>query len=88
MPSARELQRYRRMVEDVLSGLGRDDVGVGDVREIRDGVLAITLSRGPHTYTTEIPADQLRTRDLARAAVSGALILFSKKVAQETPQGS
>lgn len=67
MLSARERERYRRTIEEVLARLGRDDVGVGELTEAREGMLAVTFSRGSHTHRVELPLERLRDRDRGHA---------------------
>jgi len=82
MLTPKDLDRYRQVVEQAVTALGRDDVGV-NVEDGRDGMLAVTFSRGVHAHTARIPVDALRTREGAHAAVNGPLLAFSKRIAQE-----
>lgn len=82
MVTSKDLARYRQVVEEALVALGRDDVGVG-VEDGGDGMLAVTFLRGAHTHAARIPLDALRTHEGANAAVNGALLVFSKRIAQE-----
>ncbi|HLJ60277.1 MAG TPA: hypothetical protein VKZ50_11155 [bacterium] len=83
MSTPKDLKRYRQIIEEATVGLGRDDVGVGDVTETRDGVLAVTFSRGAHSTVEEIPVDALRDRGQANQALVKAIRGLSKEVAQE-----
>ncbi|HET9002117.1 MAG TPA: hypothetical protein VFP86_20950 [bacterium] len=78
----KELDKYRRIVEEAVVALGRDDVGV-NVEDGGPGVLAVTFSRGAHSHSASIPMDQLSTHEAAHAAVTGAVLALSKAVAQE-----
>ena len=78
----KELDKYRRIVEEAVVALGRDDVGV-NVEDGGPGVLAVTFSRGAHSHSASIPMDQLSTHEAAHAAVTGAVLSLSKAVAQE-----
>jgi len=78
----KELDKYRRIVEEAGVALGRDDVGV-NVEDGGPGMLGVTFSRGAHTHTAQIPVDALGTHEAAHAAVTGAVLALSKAVAQE-----
>ena len=78
----KELDKYRRIVEEAVVALGRDDVGV-NVEDGGPGMLGVTFSRGAHTHTAQIPVDALGTHGAAHAAVTGAVLALSKAVAQE-----
>ena len=84
MSTPKDLKRYRQTIEEAIVGLGRDDVGVGDVTEPRHGILAVTFSRGTHSAVEEIPVDALRDRGQANQALVKAIRGLSKEVAQET----
>jgi hypothetical protein len=86
MLSTKDLQQYRQTIEAALAGLGRDDVGVGEVAEIGDGILSVTFSRGPHTFVANVPVDKLRDREEAERAVRSAIIALSKRVAHTSLQ--
>jgi hypothetical protein len=82
----KDLEQYRRTLEEAVAGSGRDDIGVGKVTEVREGIIAVEFSRGTHTNTAEIPADALQDHEGARRAVTSAIRNFSKELAQETLQ--
>ncbi len=82
MLTAMDLARYRQVVEEAVVALGRDDVGV-NVEEGGGGMLAVTFARGAHTHTARIPIDALQTHKGAQPAVSGAMLAFGKRIAQE-----
>lgn len=84
MVSSKDLQQYRQTIEEALVALGRDDMAVADVAEIREGVLSVTFSRGSHLSTAEVPVDQLKDRETAQRAVRTVMIGLSKRVAQES----
>lgn len=83
MLSEKDLQGYRLAIEEAVVGVGRDDVGVGEVKEVREGMIEVTFSRGTHTSTAEIPVDQLTDHEHVRKAVNTAILSLSKEVAQE-----
>ncbi len=83
MLKPRELQECKRVIEETLIALGRDDVGVGDVAEKSGGLVAVALSRGGHTQTVEVPIDGLR-KEQARTTMSRAILGLSKAIEKET----
>jgi hypothetical protein len=82
MLTSNALARYSQVVEEAVVALGRNDVGV-NVADGGDGMLAVTFSRGAHAHTARISMDALQTHAGAHAAVNGALLAFSKRIAQE-----
>jgi hypothetical protein len=84
MADPKELQEYKRFIEQTLVAMGRDDVGVGDVIEKPEGVLGVTLSRGSHTHTVDVPVAQLQQNEQARVAITRAIFGLSKAVEKET----
>lgn len=82
MLTPKETDKYRRIVEEAVAALGRDDIGVS-VEDGGPGVLAVTFSRGARSHTATIPIDALATHEGAHAAVNGAVLALSKAVAQE-----
>jgi hypothetical protein len=84
--ASKSLQQYRQTIEEALAGLGRDDMAVADVAEVREGILSVTFSRGTHMSTAEIPTDQLQDREGAQRAVRGVMLDLSKRVARESLQ--
>jgi hypothetical protein len=82
MLSPKDLDKYRRVVEEAVVALGRDDIGV-NVEDGGDGMLAVTFSRGTHSHAAQIPVDALQHHEQARIAINGALLGLSKVVAQE-----
>ena len=82
MVTSKDLAQYRQVVEEAVVALGRDDIGVS-VEDGGGGMLAVTFLRGAHTHTARIPFDALKTHEGAHAAVNGALLAFSKRIAQE-----
>lgn len=84
MADPKELQEYKRFIEQTLAALGRDDVGVGDVTEKDAGILGVTFSRGSHTHTVDVPAASLQQNEQARVAITRAIFGLSKAIEQET----
>ena len=79
----KELEKYRAAIEEALVALGRDDVGVGEVKASSENTLSVTLSRGTRNYVVDIPVDRLNDRGHAHAALSAAILGLSKDVAHE-----
>ena len=84
MANPKELQEYKRFIEQTLVAMGRDDVGVGDVVEKEEAILGVTLSRGSHTHTVDVPVAQLQQNEQARGAITRAIFGLSKAVERET----
>lgn len=79
----KDLEQYRRVVEEAVANAGRDDIGVGAVSERTEGVLTVEFSRGTHHHSAEIPVAELRDHESARRAVTRMIRDLSKQVAQE-----
>ena len=62
MLTTRDLKRYRELIEAAVADLGRDDMGVGDVRETHDGKVTVEFRRGTHSDVREISVGALETR--------------------------
>ena len=84
MADPKQLQEYRRFIEQTLVAMGRDDVGVGDVADKGDGVLGVTLSRGSHTATVDVPVARIQQNEQARITLTRAILGLSKEIEQET----
>ncbi|HLW46421.1 MAG TPA: hypothetical protein VKW09_01465 [bacterium] len=79
----KDLEQYRRVVEEAVANTGRDDIGVGAVSERTEGVLTVEFSRGTHRHSAEIPVAELRDHESARRSVTSMIRDLSKLVAQE-----
>jgi hypothetical protein len=79
----KDLDQYRRVVEEAVAGTGRDDIGVGEVSERSEGVVTVEFSRGTHRHSAEIPVADLQNHESARRAITTAIRGLSKPVAQE-----
>lgn len=84
MADPKALQEYKGFIEQTLVAMGRDDVGVGDVVDKGDGMLGVTLSRGSHTHTVDVPVASLQQNEQARVAMTRAMFGLSKEIEQET----
>jgi len=83
MLKPKDLEKYRAAIEEALVALGRDDVGVGEVKASSENMLSVTLSRGTRNYVVDIAVDRLNDRGHAHAALSAAILGLSKDVAHE-----
>jgi hypothetical protein len=79
----KDLEQYRRVVEEAVANIGRDDIGVGSVSERTEGVLTVEFSRGTHHHSAEIPVADLQDHESARRSVTNVIRNLSKEVAQE-----
>jgi hypothetical protein len=79
----KDLEQYRRVVEETVANIGRDDIGVGSVSEHTEGVLTVEFSRGTHHHSAEIPVADLQDHESARRSVTSVIRSLSKEVSQE-----
>jgi hypothetical protein len=79
----KELEQYRRVVEEAVANTGRDDIGVGAISEPKEGLIAVEFSRGTRRHTAEILVAELRDHESARRAITLVIRDFSKQVALE-----
>ena len=83
MPATRALEKYRHTVEQAVTAIGRDDLGIS-VSDEGGGMLAVIFSRGSREHIAHVCVWELQDRERARHAVKTALLVFSKRIAQET----
>ena len=83
MLSHKDLEKYRQVIQEAVANIGRDDMGVGEVREISAGTLSVEFRRGTHRDVREIAVGELQTRELANQAALKAIRPLSKEVEQE-----
>lgn len=83
MLAVKDVERYRQVIQEAVADLGRDDVGVGEVRVGDDGVLAVELRRGTHSDVREISVEALQNRETAHQAVMKAIRPLTKEVEQD-----
>ena len=76
------LEAHRNVLQDLVSSLGRDDIGVGNV-EVSGDTLRFTLSRGDHTHRAEMPLGFLSSRSQASSALMAIIPNLSKAIEQE-----
>ncbi len=79
---AREIEAYRRLVEDLISRFGRDDIAVGEASEA-EGRLQFSLIKGGRLYRAEIPLAAFADSKQVRAAVNAILFRFGKALGPE-----
>jgi hypothetical protein len=78
-----QLEQWRRLLENYLARLGRDDIGVGEVVESGPNELQIEFIKGGMRRTATLPADTLGDFDRAREALNIALLRISKAVERQ-----
>jgi hypothetical protein len=78
----RQIDDIRNTLQAVISALGRDDIGVGDVSQ-DDGTVHFTLTRGHFTHSDDIPADLLADKQRALAHLNGIVRKLSKQIESE-----
>lgn len=79
MFTVKDLKKYRDMIEHAVVGMGRDDVAIAEVSEMREGVLAVKFSRGTHSTVEEIPVEALGDRGQTNQALVKAIRGLSTK---------
>ena len=78
-----DLKTYRDVIEHSVVGMGRDDVAIAEVGEMRKDVLAVKFSRGTHSAVEEMPVEALRGRGQTNQALVKAIRGLSKEVSRE-----
>jgi hypothetical protein len=78
----RELEAYRKLLEDVISSLGREEVAVGETRQA-DDKLQFSLIKGHHTYHAELPLAVLAEPKQVKVAVNAILTKLVKLIERE-----
>jgi len=84
----KELVAHREMLQQLVSGLGRDDIGVGEVSKGEDGRLVFTLTRGELSHQAELSPEILTDKDRARAAMMAIIPKISKQIEREYLQAA
>lgn len=75
--------QWRKLLEDYLARLGRDDIGVGDVVWSGGNELQVEFIKGGMRRSATLPADALATFDQARGVLNVALLRISKAVERQ-----
>jgi hypothetical protein len=78
-----DLQNYRRLLTEHLSGLGRDDIAIGELSEAEPGQLRVQFVRGTLHHEAFIPVESLKDREQARQTLNEAFRELSKAVERE-----
>lgn len=78
-----QLEQWRRLLENYLARLGRDDIGVGEVVEAGPNELQVEFIKGGMRRSATLPADALGDFDQARGALNVALLRISKAVERQ-----
>jgi hypothetical protein len=74
--------RLRDQLQELVTHLGRDDIGVGEVTEA-NGRVRFSLTRGDHALKAEMPIDVLKDHDRALAAMLAIVPGLSKAIERE-----
>lgn len=82
------LEGWRRILEQHLARLGRDDLGVGDITMAGSEELQIEFIKGDLRRTATVALDDLRDPDRARAALNTALLRISKAIERQHIQAA
>ncbi len=77
------LEQWRRVLENYLAKLGRDDIGIGDVTESGLNELQIEFIKGGVRRSATLPADSLGDFEQARSGLNVALLRISKEVERQ-----
>ncbi|MGH2454325.1 MAG: hypothetical protein ACRDF5_11305 [bacterium] len=80
--SDRQIDAAANTLQAMISALGRDDIGVGEVSQ-REGVIYFTLTKGHFTHSAQIPADLLTDRQRALIQLNGIVRTISKEIESE-----
>ncbi|HEY3248288.1 MAG TPA: hypothetical protein VGK88_08375 [bacterium] len=78
-----ELENYRKLLDEHLGGLGRDDIAIGELSESEPGQLRVQFVRGTLHHEAIIPVDSLKDRELARQTLNEAFRKLSKAVERQ-----
>ncbi len=78
-----QVEQWRRLLENYLARLGRDDIGIGDVTESGANELQIEFIKGGIRRSTTLPLDSLGDFERAREGLNVALLRISKEVEQQ-----
>jgi hypothetical protein len=76
-------EQWRRLLENYLARLGRDDIGVGEVAEAGPNELQVEFIKGGMRRSATLPADAMGDFDQARGALNVALLRISKAVERQ-----
>jgi hypothetical protein len=83
----KELIAHREMLQQLVTGLGRDDIGIGEVTK-EEGRLVFTLTRGELSHQAELPLEILTDKDRVRAAMMAIIPKISKQIEQQHLQAA
>lgn len=81
--STDRLDELRKLLEQHLVRLDRDDLGVGEVRDAGPDRLEVEFIKGGLRRTAELPIEDLRDPERARAAMNTAILRISKAVERQ-----
>ncbi|MDR5684353.1 MAG: hypothetical protein QN163_10085 [Armatimonadota bacterium] len=80
---AQRIETRRRQIEEILTSLGRDDLGVGEVEDLGEGRLRVTFLHGHFRHAAELDAGKLDDPQQAKAALMIAVRKLSKDIEAE-----
>lgn len=81
-------EEWRKLLEQYLARLGRDDIGIGNVASTDTGQLEIEFIKGSMRRNATIAVEDLQDPDRARGALNAALLRFSKAIEQQHIQAA
>ena len=82
------LEDWRKLLEQHLARLGRDDIGIGDITGTDTGQLQIEFIKGAMRRHATIAVGDLQDPDRARGAMNAALLRISKAIEQQHIQAA
>jgi hypothetical protein len=80
---AQRIETQRRQIEEMLTSLGRDDIGVGEVEDVGTGHLRVTFLHGHFSHAAEIDAGKLDDPQQAKAALVIAIRKLTRDIEAE-----
>jgi hypothetical protein len=80
--ASQSLAKHQELLQDLVAGLGRDDIGVGDVTE-SGGMVHFTLRKGDYEHRDQIPVEALTEPDRALPLVLAMLPKISKPIERQ-----
>ncbi|MGH2398462.1 MAG: hypothetical protein ACRDF6_01340 [bacterium] len=82
------MEDWRKLLEQHMANLGRDDIGIGDIIETDADHLQIEFIKGAMRRNATIAVEDLRDHDRARGALNAALLRISKAIEQQHIQAA
>lgn len=82
------LEDWRKLLEQHLARLGRDDIGIGEITQTDTGHLQIEFINGTMRRNATIALEELQDSERARGALNAALLRISKAIEQQHIQAA